>query len=79
MDWDWDREIAERGFLEAAKRGDAGRVLELINAGMDIDARDSIGWTALMAATAGRHVDLMADLLARGAGLDFINSFHYRR
>ncbi|XP_041982480.1 uncharacterized protein LOC121735648 [Aricia agestis] len=54
-------------LLEAAARGDAGRVASLIRAGAPVDARDENGISALQRAAADGHVDVVRVLLEHGA------------
>ncbi|CAH0720575.1 unnamed protein product, partial [Brenthis ino] len=54
-------------LLEAAARGDAGRVATLIRAGANVDAVDENGCSALQRAAADGHVDVVRVLLEHGA------------
>ncbi|XP_045774652.1 uncharacterized protein LOC123873705 [Maniola jurtina] len=54
-------------LLEAAARGDAGRVASLIRAGAPVDATDENGCSALQRAAADGHVDVVRVLLEQGA------------
>ncbi|XP_026500984.2 ankyrin repeat domain-containing protein 6 isoform X1 [Vanessa tameamea] len=53
-------------LLEAAARGDAGRVASLIRSGADVDATDENGCSALQRAAADGHVDVVRVLLENG-------------
>lgn len=59
-----------RDWLEATSVGDVGRVLALLDAGADIDARDKHGQTALMNAAHRGDAALVQALATRGANLD---------
>jgi len=60
-----------RDWLEATSAGDVGRVLALLDAGADIDARDKHGQTALMNAAHRGDAALVQTLATRGANLDY--------
>jgi ankyrin repeat protein len=55
---------------EAAGRGDAATVQELLGQGVPVDARDEQGATALVRAAYGNHVDAAALLVRAGADVD---------
>jgi hypothetical protein len=57
-------------LVEAAARGDLAQVQALLRAGADIEQRDASGRTAVLAATAGNHVDVVRALIARGANVN---------
>jgi ankyrin repeat protein len=57
-------------LVEAAARGDLARVQALLQAGAAIEQRDANGRTAVLAATAGNHVDVVRALVARGANVN---------
>lgn len=54
----------------AIRRGDAGTVRELLRAGIDVDARDRHGQTALMLAAQRGHGEIAALLVEAGADLN---------
>ena len=56
-----------RELLAAAETGRSTDVARLIAAGVDLEARDSQGRTALLLAVAGNHVGVAKALLAAGA------------
>ena len=58
------------GLIEAAQKGDLATVERLLARGVDIDARDGRGRTALLAATHGNHVAVARALIAAGAGVN---------
>lgn len=74
MRWDWDRELRVEQLLEAARQGETGRVLALLDAGLDVNAVGPIRDTALSHATAGRHPATMQALLNRGADTEIANT-----
>ncbi len=55
---------------KAAARGDTASVLQLLEAGADVDERDADGRTPVMAATRGNHVDTVRALIEAGADID---------
>ncbi len=54
-------------FIEAAERGDLKTVHRLILEGVDVEARDAKGATALIRASANCHLAVMKELLSAGA------------
>jgi hypothetical protein len=63
----------ERAMIIAAQQGHAAVVRFLLDAGVDLAATD--GMTALHNASAGGHLALMRELIARGAPLEALNSY----
>lgn len=57
-------------LFEAASRGNAERVRELLGAGVPADARDADGRTALLLATRANHPDVAKILIAAGADVN---------
>jgi len=57
-------------LLEAARKGDARRVRELLDRGADVNARDVFDRTPLHLAAAFGHLDVAKLLLDRGADID---------
>jgi uncharacterized protein len=57
-------------FIDAAYRGDAAAVQALIEAGVDINAKNKGGMTALWLASQGGHTAVVETLLARGADVN---------
>ena len=57
-------------MLVAACDGVLKRVHELVEQGADIEKTDSIGWTALMAASYWGHLEVVRYLLEQGANRD---------
>ncbi len=64
--------FTEEEFIERARRGNAAVVRLFLAAGMNVDARDSNGQTALMAASGPwpGHADIICKLLAAGAAVN---------
>lgn len=57
-------------LVEAAGRGDLGRVRKLLDAGVPLEQRDDRGRTPLLAATAGNHLEVVRLLIGRGADVN---------
>jgi uncharacterized protein len=57
-------------LIAAASNGNTPRVIELLQQGAHVDARDALGRTAVMAATYGRHAVTVAALLKAGADVN---------
>lgn len=64
-----------REWEQAATTGDAARIARLLDAGADVDARDSHGQTALMLAAHHGHGAVVDVLVARGANLDVTGKY----
>jgi ankyrin repeat protein len=60
----------------AVKAGDVPALEALLNSGVDINARDEHGQTALMNAARDGHTALVRLLVARGADLNFTAKFN---
>ena len=60
----------ERGLLGAAESGDLAEIRRLIAAGVDIEARDTAGRTALLLATHRGNVDVARALIQAGANVN---------
>jgi uncharacterized protein len=63
-------ETGEDMLIEAASRGNAERVRELLAAGVPADTRDADGRTALLLATHANHPDVAKILIAAGADVN---------
>jgi len=61
------RPLRGADMVAAAQMGDAAAVDRLLALGLPIDARDAQGCTALLRASGGGHLALVANLLDRGA------------
>ena len=57
-------------LIYASEVGDLSKVEALFASGVDIDAIDSGGRTAMMAAVHGNHPEVVAALIAVGADVD---------
>ena len=66
MDADWQ---------EAVKRGDLPFVLDLLQRGADVDARDRYGQTALMLAAHAGHREVVEALIGQQANLNVTAKF----
>ena len=60
----------ERRLLWAVNGGNFEEVRRLLNAGVDVNARDNHGWTALIAAASIHHLGLAEVLVEFGANLN---------
>ncbi|MBW7471878.1 ankyrin repeat domain-containing protein [Marinobacter sp. M216] len=56
-----------QGLFELARKGAAGLLVPLLDAGVPVDIRTSNGETLLMLAAAGNHADTVQLLLEKGA------------
>lgn len=66
----------ETRLLDAAARGDAPAVTAALDAGADVEARDSHDRTALLLAVTADHVPVAQVLIARGASPDALDDRH---
>ena len=57
-------------LIQASRKGDTGKVLELIKEGADINAQDAEGWTPYLAASAAGKWEIMRILQGMGAKTD---------
>ncbi len=64
-----DRKIT--GFTEAARWGRIQIVEELLGSGMDVDAQDEYGRTALVLAASGGQLEIVELLIEHGANVNF--------
>jgi len=62
------------GLFRAADAGDIGGVKKSLDAGVDVNSQDSDGWTALMFASIGGHVEVAHHLLQAGADVNKQNN-----
>ncbi|KAA3678593.1 ankyrin [Paragonimus westermani] len=60
----------DQNFLRAARAGNLAKVVELLNAGVNINLCNPIGLTALHLASKEGFVDVVAELIHRGADFD---------
>lgn len=56
-----------RELISAIKKGDTSKFSAALSTGVDVNARDSIGWTPLFYAVASSDVEMIKELLRRGA------------
>lgn len=63
----------DTAIVQAASDGDIEKVAKLISLGMDVNARDRWGWTALSMCGYGGHKAIARMLLDHGADLDNID------
>lgn len=65
-----DPENSNKELLLASGRGQLDKVKELLDAGANVDYRDSVTYrTPLMYALGGEHLDIVNELIARGANI----------
>ncbi|TGZ70996.1 hypothetical protein CRM22_002880 [Opisthorchis felineus] len=60
----------DQNFLRAARAGSLAKVVELLNAGVNINLSNPIGLTALHLASKEGYVDIVEELIRRGADFD---------
>lgn len=60
-------------FLEAVKAGDGPTVEDGLAAGIDVDAKDWAGWSALAWASLLLHNDVVVTLLDAGADIEYLS------
>ena len=65
----------DTAWEDAIKRGDDGAVRVLLARGIDVDARDRYGQTALMLAAHDGHIQIVETLIAHRANLDVTAKF----
>lgn len=63
----------EQQLISVAAEGDTKTVLELVEGGVDIDATNNQGVTAIMAATQKNNVDTVKALIEKGADINIRN------
>ena len=68
---------AYKGLHLAVAQGDFTAVKQLLESGLEIDARDDRGRTPLMVATYRRNMDLARFLIAHGADVNALDVQHY--
>ncbi len=60
-------------FVSAAREGDYDVVFSLLSQGINIDGKNSDGWTALIWASYYGHERVVSLLIERGANIDIQN------
>ncbi|MGZ8192504.1 MAG: ankyrin repeat domain-containing protein [Methylobacter sp.] len=65
----------DAAWENAIKRGDIRLVLDLLEQGANVDARDRYGQTALMLAVHGGYREVVETLIAHGANLNITAKF----
>lgn len=63
-------------LLDAAERGDVAAAVAALDAGAELERRDTAGRTALLLAVTGDHVAVARELVARGADPDAVDDRH---
>jgi len=63
----------DTAIIEAASDGDAAKVAKLISRGVNVNARDRWGWSALSMCSYGGFVDIARMLLDHGADIDNVD------
>ena len=61
-------------LLSACRRGNLEEVEKLIEKGVDVNAKDDIGWTAMMWAAVNGHTEIIELLIDNGAGFEVIDN-----
>ena len=61
-------------FIKAAERGDYDLVCSLLSRGVDINQKNSYGYTALILASYNGHERVVSLLIERGANIDIQNN-----
>lgn len=68
------RPITVEGLIESAQKGDVAQVQRAIRQGINVDAQNAEGFTALMLAAFEGHPSVVEALLQAGATVDLTNS-----
>jgi ankyrin repeat protein len=68
--WPWKRKDLEDQLREAAEGGFLGTAIDLLEAGIAVDALSESGKTALMKAAEAGHEDMVVLLLIKGANVN---------
>jgi ankyrin repeat protein len=61
-------------LIDACEKGEIAAVRKLLDEGVDVNWKDTLGDTALIYASANGHVEIIKLLLDRGAFIDFIRN-----
>jgi uncharacterized protein len=65
----------DAAWEDAIKRGDVQLILDLLGRGIDVNARDRYGQTALMLAAHAGHAEVVETLIAHRANLNITAKF----
>lgn len=65
----WAAVSTDEPFVQAAERGELALVKSMLEKGVDVNARNKYGQTALILAAARGHFDVVKLLLEKGADL----------
>ena len=60
-------------FVSAAQKGNINRVIQFLDNGIDINAVDKGGWSAVCQAAYHSHKDILQLLLDRGAQIETVD------
>jgi len=60
----------ERMLIEAASKGNYAQIEDLIKQGVNVNAKDKYGWTALMHAASHGHLYVVMFLIEHGADVN---------
>jgi ankyrin repeat protein len=69
--------VSTQEFFRAVKDGDTAEVQGLIEAGVDVNAMDKNGNTALMCALYIGHTEIVELLISKGADVNAQNDYGY--
>ncbi len=65
----------EINLIDAVWYGSIDRVQTLLDMGVDVNAKDEFGWTALMTAVFQRHKEIAKVLIKNGADVNIKNKY----
>ena len=65
----------EINLIDAAWYGFSGKVQTLLDMGVDVNAKDEFGWTALMTAVFHKHKEIANVLIKNGADVNIKNKY----
>jgi len=70
-----DMALLDQQLLVAAEEGNSERIVELLDAGANIEATNILGWTALHIAASKGHEICVEMLLSHGANIETTNDY----